>query len=1670
MARSEAQVTSSKHSEAHIKLTRVFRYLQALNLRRNPPKRDIGSQPWLLWFHDLPNHPCIRIGTVPTKGEDVEDHDNNVATESMEGRDTSTAENFILKVKRPRLIPPPEPPTELIDWLQPGWQRFNGTVAVKPTGSIMNRTTGEFVKFEDDPRRQSLLETWVAQRNRWLETERAAYQTMAVFEKLYALQAELEREAERLELMLGNGLLDWHPLTGSSVHHPILLQRLQLEFDPTIPEFTLIEADRPPELYTALFPAISDVSAATISKLRDDLDRGEWHPLGGDETRNFLQRVVTQLSPYGQLLDEAPSRKIDQHIPTMMLDPVIFLRSRTLGFSIALESILEDLPHRDTLPDSLQRIVGIEHNTSHEQAEPEATTSLLTSPNGEDEHILLSKAANAEQLEIARKLEREGAVLVQGPPGTGKTHTIANLIGHLLAQGKSVLVTSHTAKALTVLKKQVVEPLQPLCVSVLNDSSSNKELEGTIDAITERLATDHPDTLEREAARLTRHRLDLLSRLREARRQLSAARYDEYSEIVIAGKQYTPAQAAREIAANRETASWIPTPVKSSLPLPLFTNELVELYTSNRTVTANDEKEMQNALPEPASLLPPLDFARIVEEQTQLQKEQLDYRRDLWHLLPRNPAICAEPLNLLQERIDDAVKLLRNAAPWQIAAIEAGREGGSWRQVWDDLIADIQNTLALAARTQPLLFRYNPTIREDCLPGKTGKVLDEILAHGGKLSKLTLLMHPDWKTLIAGSQVLGQAPELPEHFEALRMMLHLQVARQNLLSRWQRQMVPCGGPAIPMPAIEPEKICARFIQPLHECLDWFSTIWLPLERELVQQGFQWKVFFAEIPVNLTTYGELLRLQTAVVERLPLLLKAEIQRRTFAANERKLQSIRQYLETVGGGSAGRAEITELLLTALNTGNVMAYAQAFQHLNDLFSQRKDLQRRYSLLAKLEMAAPAWAAAIRHREGVHGKSELPGDPEKAWLWRQLYDELERRASTSLEEIQERIAHLSAELQRTTAELVEKKAWAAQVRRTTLEQRQALQGWKALMKRIGKGTGKRAPRLRAKARELIPMCQSAVPVWIMPLSRVVENFNPRHTHFDVVIIDEASQSDALALTAIYMGKQVIVVGDDEQVSPIAIGQDISETTYLIDEYLKGIPNAELYDGKLSIYDLAKASFAPICLREHFRCVSPIIQFSNHLSYHGKIKPLRDDSEVHRQPPTVAYHVQSTVLKGEINEEEVQTVASLLVAATQQPEYRDATFGVISMLSEDQTILRIDELLRRHLPAEEYVRRRVQCGNAGQFQGDERDVIFLALLDAPTGSGPLPLREFGPDDRYKKRFNVAASRARDQLWVIHSMNPDIDLKPNDIRRRLIEHARDPLAFTRELQVQEQRTDSEFERLVLRRLMQAGYRVTPQWPVGAYRIDLVVEGGGKRLAIECDGDRWHPQEKLEEDMARQAILERLGWRFVRIRGSQFFRDPDKAMQAVFARLSALEIPAEGVLSTQLTAPSKAQAGEELKARIIRRAAELRQQWATQREEIPIAPVHSRVQAEKTPVAQAYRTQATDYRHSRNQGAVNQKAAPVSNNQPVVSNVQMQSSVLPNDLPGLIASLEKSGLTVIDRRDRQGGIWVVGGNELSSLMQSLATKGFHFKFYSRGVVSTRGSKNTYLDGWHMKSAR
>jgi very-short-patch-repair endonuclease len=735
-------------------------------------------------------------------------------------------------------------------------------------------------------------------------------------------------------------------------------------------------------------------------------------------------------------------------------------------------------------------------------------------------------------------------------------------------------------------------------------------------------------------------------------------------------------------------------------------------------------------------------------------------------------------------------------------------------------------------------------------------------------------------------------------------------------------MAALGAPASSKLGEEIERTLPQFSDAIRKCLEWQSNVWDLLLKELKNLGFLWDKFWTEQPISIGPHGDLLRLHRAVsIELVPILAARANGLRSHQIDKR-FSDLREQLD-IARGISPNAAVIGMSQRALGNLDPKMYTSSFARFVDLEHKRGELNKRQDLLAKLEPDAPAWAAAIRDRVGSHGERDLPADAEAAWLSQQLRLELERRGAVSLEEIQIEIETIKERLRTVTVDLIDRLSWGFQVRRTSLTQQQALIGWLDIWRAIGAGHGVRVPRLRAEAARKMTVCRGAVPVWIMPLSRVVDNFDPRQTRFDVVIIDEASQSDVMALVACYLGRRVVVVGDHEQVSPSAVGQDLTVIQNLIDTHLQGIPNDQLYDGKRSIYDLARQSFGQtICLVEHFRCVPEIIQFSNDLSYQGRIRPLRDPSKVRLQPSVHAHRVSSSGREGKINHEEVDAVVSLVVAAIEQPEYATnefgdpVSFGVVSLMGEEQAI-EIELKLRTRLSAAEYDRRRILCGTAAQFQGDERDVVFLSVVDVP-GTGPLPLRE---QEMFKQRFNVGASRARDQMWVVHSLTHQSDLKTGDLRRRLIEHVLDPTVLMRAMDEKGKRVESEFERLVMRSLLSAGYRVTPQWKVGAFRIDLVVEGNNRRLAVECDGDRYHPIEKLAEDMERQAILERLGWRFVRIRGSEFFLDPERAMRRVFARLEALEIIPEG-----LEVGAIPQTSMETIDRVTRRADELSRFW------------------------------------------------------------------------------------------------------------------------------------------------
>ena len=1430
--------------------------------------------------------------------------------------DDETFSGLLLSVHKPEFQRCPAPDAIFSDWLEKGWDNFELTVAVKETlpeepqpdplfagQSIPNDPNREKPElFTDSAARVNAYQSWLVKRNEWAEKQKTIKATRDLFSDLYALYFELQKEAETEEIIVANGLL--FDRDNPEVRHPVLTHRVKLNYNPDTNTVSIEDSDIQSELYTIVFQLLPGINLTSINKLNEDLLARDYHPLDRNETPDFLKVLVRQLtsdSLYSE--DPAPDEWQGRERLMMCFDPCYIVRKRLDGTLKAIQQIVENIQDTGEVPPPILDIVSGGMMEIPEDTGVRTLEEQLASVGGESSEILLSKEANKEQLEIAQRIEKYNAVLVQGPPGTGKTHTIANLMGHFIAQGKSVLVTSYTTKALSVLKEKVAPGLQSLCVSLLDDS--NVDMEKSVDGITDYMSKYTSFDLKREMGKLAVQRKDIMDQLAEVRRKIFAIIQQESAAIVLNGEDISPSKAAAFICEHTEDLSYIPGPVKAYAPLPLTTEELIALYKSNGEIEKEDEKELSYNIPDPSQVMTP-DKHREAWEKFHNAKDRINAIREekgwsidcddtTFHIDGNFGSFTAKysTVGSLQ-RLKEYADTIENIDPWMQSAAVDGKNGGAYRQRWEMLMEQIRATNEYAESI--LTERFGHMIEFKTEDYDSLKIPFEkirgFLAAKGKISSLNKMMNKDIEPALAAVSVDGHPAGTAEECDMILHTIELQSLKNKCAMYWNQLLASETIPVFyELDSKEPERIAANWLPLITRYLDWYQNDFVQLSNLIQSNGLTADIIFSKniLDSDLVATGKIL---DAAKNALTYICDVEL----AAIETREIKDqFAEAREKLTQDGCDRSIHCRSLIQALYDDDADKYATAYQNLYTLY-QKYDLQHvRGELLSKLEPYAPNWAAAIRTRNGIHGEQTLPATIDDAWKWIQLSQIISGLTAKPFADLQAESIQLSKAYRSVTAQYAEKSGWYHLLSRTeaNIDMKQALQGWKLTVKRIGKGTGKSAPALKAEARKLMTKCQDAVPGWIMPINKALESLNPKSNRYDIIIIDEASQADISSLAILYMGRKLIIVGDDKQVSPMAVGVELDKMTSLEQMYLRGrIPNAHLYNAKTSIYDIAATTFQPLMLREHFRCVPEIIGFSNNLSYDGKIKPLRDASDSKLLPAVVNYRVANGERQGKENYNEAKAIVALMQACMEQPEYAKKSFGVISLLGDEQVRV-IQQLIEKELDPKDIIQRNILCGNSANFQGDERDVVFLSLVDSGKEFGPLRMVNFGADDSIRKRYNVATSRARDQLWVVDSLDPANDLQPGDLRKRLIDYSINPQSFQqREIEI-DQASESPFEASVAKALTNLGYHLEQQRQVGAYRLDIVAVCGEKEVAIECDGERWHSGEaKIREDMERQTILERTGWRFIRIRGSEYYRDPKATIDDVVKKLNNLDIKPE----------------------------------------------------------------------------------------------------------------------------------------------------------------------------------
>ena len=333
--------TTHDLEEARRRISRIFRYLQELHRVTTPPTVALDMYEWRMRLEVLPHYPSIQRG--PQFGNLM----------SLKGSSEAGSGNFIAKIGRPKETECPPPSVMIEQWLKPGWHEAAREVKTHPKKKIGNTEEA----FEDSVDRITALDEWRRLRQQWATAERHVVEALGVFSDLFDLWGRLAREAEKFQLFIGDGVLVTKGPDGI-VKHPVLLQRVNLGFDPALPEFCVRETPDSPALYTALLRYLG-IDGKDIGVLKDLAEKQHIHPLGGDTTGQFYRTLVQQLWQDGRYF-ESEDEVYNPAGPYIYRQPTLFLGRSNQGFADAIDQYVAALPTMPELPEALLRVSGIE--------------------------------------------------------------------------------------------------------------------------------------------------------------------------------------------------------------------------------------------------------------------------------------------------------------------------------------------------------------------------------------------------------------------------------------------------------------------------------------------------------------------------------------------------------------------------------------------------------------------------------------------------------------------------------------------------------------------------------------------------------------------------------------------------------------------------------------------------------------------------------------------------------------------------------------------------------------------------------------------------------------------------------------------------------------------------------------------------------------------------------------------------------------------------------------------------------------------------------------------------------------------------------------------------------------------------------------------------------------
>jgi very-short-patch-repair endonuclease len=427
----------------------------------------------------------------------------------------------------------------------------------------------------------------------------------------------------------------------------------------------------------------------------------------------------------------------------------------------------------------------------------------------------------------------------------------------------------------------------------------------------------------------------------------------------------------------------------------------------------------------------------------------------------------------------------------------------------------------------------------------------------------------------------------------------------------------------------------------------------------------------------------------------------------------------------------------------------------------------------------------------------------------------------------------------------------------------------------------------------------QALKPCFMMSPMSVAQFLEPGHLHFDLVVMDEASQlrpEDALG--AIARASQLVVVGDPKQLPPTSFFQRTLADEDDQEEQTIAAENESILDISLGLYQPVRR------LRWHYRSQHhSLIAYSNDAFYDGDLVVF--PSAYHDHPDLgVKFVAVQGILHNRRNAVEAERVVDAVLDHI--AVHPGESLGVVTMNFDQREL--IEELLYARLANDSFASTWIEdredtaepffIKNLENVQGDERDVIFISVTYGKDAQGNMFQRFAGVNSASgHRRLNVMVTRAKKRTVVFSSLDGD-DIKvtaatPWGVRalKGYLDYAKKGISAQPEISPGAE-PSNQHEAAIGYLLKEQGYDVIPQVGVSGYFIDLAVrhpnKPGAFLLGIEFDGKSYHSgRSARDRDRLRQMTLEKQGWKIHRIWSTDWFKNRDAEVERLLRRVRDL---------------------------------------------------------------------------------------------------------------------------------------------------------------------------------------